>query len=50
MAEIRWINNNKSCIEIHLVMDGLLDMDLINNNKSCIEILAFPCLSLSISR
>ena len=38
MAEIRWINKNKSCIEIFLVPILQTDQRLINKNKSCIEI------------
>ena len=37
MAEIRWINKNKSCIEIFLVPILQTDQRLINKNKSCIE-------------
>ena len=41
MAEIRWINKNKSCIEIFLVPILQTDQRLINKNKSCIEILKY---------
>ena len=38
MAEIRWINKNKSCIEITGEKYLYLNDVLINKNKSCIEI------------
>ena len=38
MAEIRWINNNKSCINIPPVDVSVKEVKKINNNKSCINI------------
>ena len=38
MAEIRWINKNKSCIEMDVLLSVLKGIFLINKNKSCIEI------------
>ena len=37
MAEIRWINKNKSCIEMFLKEKVYFCTPQINKNKSCIE-------------
>ena len=38
MTVLRWLNNNKSCIEIALTEEELASHSQLNNNKSCIEI------------
>ena len=40
MAEIRWINKNKCCIEIYFPAYNRIVPSLINKNKCCIEIVS----------